>query len=377
MRGFHFLKKLNTNIPYLTMLLALAVFAYNFPGRLSIDLFLILFITAIVNLVHFVFSLYQLEIDQEDIIEGVEKSEVAKVKLTLRNKSIFPVAYVYIKPYDGFRLRLRTSEQVCVFLGSKEEIKLILEYEPKLCGKQEVGAEMIYLVDYLSFFRKKLKMKYDSQMKVLPDIKPLNEYAELSSALENASDRQDVLTHHEATHILGEISYELEPYIQGDSLRLLHWKIAAQKGLYMVRKREEGYTSSVEMVLILNPLYRDQGNIEEAYILQDQTLKTYLSLAYEFVNNQQQVTLMYFMENTWKKYTLKSKYEFKFIREQLASYEGIGVVDKEDYSRILPVLLETTQKAELKCFILGDWDEVLKNSIWQYEGKGGTYEKKR
>lgn len=326
------------NVPFILIVLLAGITAYTRPDHITIDLFCLLLITTLLDTVHFFLMGRKIEMSIASVPHQIQKRKQLEVGIQIKNNSFCPIPYLYLAPLDGFRLSLKKKQNYCLFLGGKSKKEIMLTYEAKLSGKQIVGLKHIFLKDYLGLYRRELILPRCPKIKVLPDIREDMETDEfIGQGTEEGYKRGQ--SHKQ---LMEEIAEDLGPYKEGDSPRLIHWKLFAQKDQLLVRQRESKMQKGKTILIILNPI-RSSREIEARYELQDRSVTTSLSLSSQLMNLGYQVNFMYYQKGKWIKVSLKSTRELQYLREKLASYETIASAQDRVYRGALKDFLKTIQ----------------------------------
>lgn len=348
-----------TNVPFILIVLVSGVLAYTKPDHITIDLFCLLLISIVLDTFHFFLVSKKIEMVIEPVPSKVQKAQQLEVIIKVKNNSFWPTPYLHIFPRDGYRLSLKEKQNYCLFLGSGSVKELALVYEAQLSGKQTVGLEDVFLKDYLGLYRRTITLPDNPKIKVLPEVREGLEVDEFLGAgteigYSRGSQNRAKLGGE------GEVAEDLTAYKAGDSPKLLHWKIFAQKNQLLVRQRETGKQDGESVLLILSQI---GSHIEEEklrYELQDRSLTASLSLSYQLVAKGHQVAFMYYQKGNWIKASLKYAREIQYLREKLASYEQLESSKDRTYRGALRAFLKGIEKEQgLKIVVAQDIDQAV------------------
>lgn len=323
-------RKSTVNVPFILMVLLSGMMAYSRPGRITIDLFCLFMITIVLDTLHFFWMSKNIEIALMPTLNKIQKRKQLDIGVEIKNNSLWPIPRLYIEALDGYRLSLKEKQNYCLFLGGRGVKEIIFTYEAKLSGMQLVGLKYAFLQDYLGLYKKDLPLPHYEKVKVLPDIREdmlLDEF--FNQETEEGYRRGQ--NHQEIKEVVSE---DLVAYKEGDSPKLIHWKIFAQKDELLVRQRETKEQKGEKVILILNPI----GSVREEaerYELQDKSVTISLSLCNGLITEGYEVGFMYYKEGSWMKVSLKSKRELQYLREKLGNYETIISEEDRAYRRVL------------------------------------------
>ena len=265
--------------------------------------------------------------------QEITKGEKVELSVTVQNKSFLPSPYIYIFLKTSYVLTSGKTKCYCVMLPSHGEKQLVIPYEGALSGKAEVGIEKIVLVDYFEMIRKKLKFTWQEERMILPQPVLMKEYGSSISFLPNQKQENQDLKRGK----VGEVGYELAPYQEGQSERLIHWKLVAQRDIYMVREREAYKSEQEKRIVIINPIVKKEfikRKLNQRFLSvrryrfqlaqqlkqakqEDYQITACLSYLNEVIKRREQVELYLFLDGNWKCYRIGSLGELETVKVKL------------------------------------------------------------
>ncbi len=259
----------------------------------------------------------------------ISKGESVELTLVIKNNCFLQSPYIHIFLKPTYHVVSKQYQSLCITLPpfSKKEIKIA--YEGKYSGKDILEIEEVILQDFFQLAKKRHTSFGKKEVAVLPQIIELTKVNYLFSALSIDTDSTMSLPKPSKT---AELSYELKPYKEGDSLKLLHWKIAARRDIYMVRQREEQVSVKEEYLMVLDPICAEK-NEEMAARLIDKTLVMCISLVAFFLERDIEVTLVYDKEGHWQYITLTHNAHLGQLASILAQY---GITTDANLEERLP-----------------------------------------
>lgn len=229
---------------YVFLLLITAVFA----GLYQLDSLMVIFLTGSFLLVFlFLISWYlKGKLEAEFVLkqEYVEKGEHYYGKIRLFNKSFLPIV--------RFRLWITWENQLtgeggrkilhglCP-AGSETELEFICEAED--CGKIILRLSKIETCDFFCLFKRRKKLNQEGIFLVLSPENVWNEEPELPAMPEG-----------------------MGPYVQGDLLRFVHWKLSARTSELFVRKYPEAASPKAVVVLEINDWLESEPQKAEIFL---------------------------------------------------------------------------------------------------------------
>lgn len=184
------------------------------------------------------------------------KGEQATLKITVRNKSIFPVPAVKLNlSMTGGLIPEDTCSSYVVSVPPRSESTVEIKYRAKVWGRFAVGAESVFMHDFMSFFKFRLPcVNSVSEVKVFPDIPEIQgDSPFLRSAAEMArfaDDTEETTESESVTGFSGMPGYTHREYVEGDPVRRINWKLSSKRDKYMVRLDDE--IESVRQNIVLD-----------------------------------------------------------------------------------------------------------------------------
>lgn len=358
-KKFRSTKGSTVNVPFILLVLVVGELAYTKAEHIVIDLFCILVIAIILDTCYFLCSKDKIEIAIETSKVKIQKGENLELFIQLKNKSFLPSIYLHMYPSEGYRLLLKEKRSYCTFLGGigTQEIRVI--YEAALSGKQNVGLAKVFIKDYLGLYKKELLVPELIKVKVIPEIwENIDSEAFLGAGLEEGV---GINSHTPINQDLqGEVAEELVPYKEGDSPRLVHWKIFARKDQLLVRQREDSGQGGENLLVILNPVGSKVSEVQLQYQLQDRCLTVSLSLIHQLLRRGYEVTFMYYHKGSWIKAELKENRALQYLREKLAGYEHLQAISNRSYESILSSFTRSINRGAIgQLIVTEDADESL------------------
>lgn len=326
--------KLPKNPLLIWITLGLICGLYALPHRTMMRIFYMILLAILFDMIHMAMIKKKISLHITGIQEQVDKGEKVQLKINIKNASFLPTPYIYILLKPSYHLRVEKAGGLCVTLQGHEEKSFKVDYTGVLSGQEEIGIEQVILVDYFELMKKKLKVGYTQKVMVMPQlVNIVNEQDLEYLSQKDADDGSQNLYHHDD----GELGYELAPYQEGQSQRLVHWKLVAQRDIYMVRERELPKEQNENRLIILDPVskqikyeprlihklwkskkYKYQCSIGKRQAeLEDYRIIVFMSYLYEVINRGESIKLVYCLENQWKKVILDSAVDLERLQGEI------------------------------------------------------------
>lgn len=350
------------------LLIVLCLIAYIQPNRLIIHIFLLVLIVCIVDGMHFFSVRNKLRVD----INGgppVEKNEAYRLQVELVNHAGLPSSFFHMRVKQSQRLRIVGKDEISALLEPKGKLKYEIIYETRLSGEDTIGIETGRLDSLFGFFRVNIPLEMYIKVRVLPEIRSISEIEQFAHTLWKHvnSDRNGNI---ERSMRMGEeVGYDLRPYQEGDSQRLIHWKLAALKDSYLVREREGGNDQKQDVYFVLCPLQQEIDE-EGSAIIQDKTVTSIVSMAYHFLNHEQTVKVACYIHKSWKYLKLESILQIRDLQELLSKYHSIERNEKVDEKQIIKSLTRIWHQHQgIKILVSAYWNKKLQEVLLEEEAK--------
>lgn len=325
--------ELPINILLPLIVIGLVVGLYILPHNTMMRI-LYLAVTAIVlDIAYMLIMKGKLEFNVSSLKQNMTKGEKSELVIAIHNKSFLPSPYIYIFLMPSYVLSSGKTKCYCITLPAHGEKQLAIPYEGVLSGKTEIGIEKVVLVDYFEVIRKKLRFTWKEERIVLPQAVMLKEYESSMSFLPNKLQEKQNLKRGQ----VGEVGYELSPYQEGQSERLIHWKLVAQRDIYMIREREDYKGKQEKRIVIINPVVKRKPiktKLNQRFLSvrryrmvlaqklkqarqEDYQVTACLSYLNEVIKQKEQIVLYIFLEGSWKCYVISNLEALEVVKEKL------------------------------------------------------------
>ena len=312
-------RRITPNYLFIVVTLYLLVSLYLKTDMAYMKFLTICILGGVISVIHLlvVKPCLSFAIKDESYVRINKKSQV-ELTINIQNKAWLQSPYIYIFLKPTYHVAAKQYDSICVALPPRSTKEITLEYVGEYSGKETLGIEEIVLQDYFGIMKRRIKCTLEKEVSVLPQVVALGKVENLLN-LVKVKERD-----HEQIPVIssdGEVCHELAPYIEGDSLKLMHWKLLARRDIYMVRQREEHATIKREYVFILDPICEEQEK-ENRVRLIDKILVTSISLAYTFLKQGEKVTLIYKQNAMWQQLTLTEIMAIPQLAAELSGYIG-------------------------------------------------------
>lgn len=324
-------KWIHPNYLFILVLIYVVVRLYLKTDPTLMKCFYILILAFILGQVHVGYLRSKLFITlKDDRPVAINKQEGVEFTLVIRNTSFLQSPYLHIFLKPSYHAISKEITRLCITLPPYSEKEIRISYEGKYSGKEILEIEKVILQDFFQIARRRLEVSLKKEVAVLPEVVELKHLEYLLKHMRVKSERSEIVPKIVEE---GEISSELKPYQEGDSLKRLHWKLVAKRDLYMVRERERGASIKREYIIVLDPVCKEQG-LEKRASLVDKTLVSCISYMADILKSGDKVTLLYFKEKTWEQLTITSILNLEEAAKVLATYD---ILSKSNLTERWPV----------------------------------------
>ncbi|MCH5340999.1 MAG: DUF58 domain-containing protein [Acetatifactor sp.] len=215
--------------------------------------------------VYFRFKIYQ-ETEKKNLVCG----QPTPYSFILQNEDYFAYASISVRMHSSFSYAEENFANVEYELlpGDKSvcETKIICKYR----GEYEIGVKEVILTDFLRLFRLRYAVSGQIKAAVFPKIVQLQELksiADLSMLVQrdtSGSREPDIL---------------VRDYVEGDSLKQIHWKATAREQKLKVRCLTGKENQGISLFCDTGRYGRD---MKEFLPLENKILETFLAVGYYF-----------------------------------------------------------------------------------------------
>ena len=245
-----------------------------YGGAVSYGFFFGVTLLPLISLVYLLCVYWRFKIYQKTERRNMVCDQPMSYFFMLENEDYFAYTGISVRMHSSFSRVEEFPDNVEYELlpGDKStyETRLVCKYR----GQYDIGVKEVILTDFFRLFRLRHVVSGQIKAMVMPKIVPLQELASIVDL--PALARQDALGNTE-TDIL------VRDYIEGDSLKQIHWKATARERKLKVRtmigKENQG-------VSIFCDTKRYSGSRGEYLPLENKILEAFLAVAYFFAGKE-------------------------------------------------------------------------------------------
>lgn len=249
-------------------IVGMGIYTSNFGGRISYTLFYFVLLLPFVCILYTLYVYMRFKYYQTTGGRKIIKREPTDYLLQIGNEDILAYSNIKIEFFrEKSTILIKDNEaEISLIPGDRKEIhtKLCCDYR----GEYYVGVQYFVITDPLFLFTIRYPVKTKLPVNVIPRIV---EWKYPDSILED----EDVKKSQTYKNRELEPEAEVKKYMQGDSLKRVHWKASAKKGELLVRKYEETSKRRILLLLDFTPV---EGKEFDKIIVEDAIMEQALSL---------------------------------------------------------------------------------------------------
>jgi uncharacterized protein (DUF58 family) len=268
----------------IVLIIASGIFASYYGGNVSYALFYMsLFIPAVslfyTFYVYVRFRIYQ-EVGQRIVVKG----DLIPYFFTLANEDYITFRSVKVNFLHDKSIISNAEDirEYCLLPGQSEtmETKLRCNYR----GEYYVGANTVDIIDYLYLFRITYPITSKLKVTVLPRVVQIPRLG-FAPAQKDVKNSPNLLNTEQDS-----MDIETRKYMNGDSLKQIHWKVSAKRNQLFSRKYSSNPKSEV---MILMDLKSIQGDSLTTVITEDKIIESVLAIANYCKDNNTRAKIYY------------------------------------------------------------------------------------
>lgn len=356
-------------ISYFSCLLISGFIAYFINGKGGVMLCICLISAFLLSVLNFILVKKKLDVNfqYENIL--LRKGETFSVKLAVSKHTFLPTPYIEVKFKSSPKLSPMKAEiyKTALFY-SKNLAEIKSEYKTLFSGKAFVEIEYVKITDFLGLFSQNIFSNYKkiANLKILPDI-PENVTTDdllKTSSDAVAFDDSDEDTGETIPFGQGTPGYEHRPYVVGDPVKKINWKLSSKRDIFMLRLDEKIAVSN--QVLILD-VFGETSQTED-FINNDILIEGFLGLARIMLFHELTCECWCFVENDWQMIVVKDEKSLFELQKTLENYDEqlnhttrLPLVSQKEKGEVAEIifsnnldvsLVELTQKPSLHSFFV-------------------------
>ena len=223
---------------------------------------------------------YTQEVDKKFITKG----ESIRFLFSIHNESRWVYPDIEVIFYGVDSILNQYFESKCMSIGGREKKTYDYQVQCKYRGYYEIGIRQIYVKDFLGLFRISCKVMNPKFVTVYPRIIPLRYFPFLDQ------DGQNLDIERETSIGGGGLFSSIRPYVYGDSMKQVHWKMTAKKQELMMKERQ---SVSVSHTYLFLDLTKHPYDIERNTVIEDKLIECMVAVSYYCLRNSMPIQFIY------------------------------------------------------------------------------------
>ena len=300
----------------------------------------------------------------------VNKGEDVHLTLRAESSGWLPIGFLYVKFHNEWLLADTENAQHLISLSNKRSGIITKNYKAEIWGTASLGVSEIAVYDYLGLF----KIIFTGNRETLAgkvSIRPTvpesqsNDYLAYICNKMVSDEKEDGQSMKHS--FMSQPGYEHRPYIPGDPLKLINWKLSARLDKYMIRENE--FLTPPVPVIVLDRCGLRQGASEEwlkdAALLEERIVEAVLAMINSMVRLEIACKVYYYLNNAWQAQTIENINQIMELRQSLSHY----VFDNLAAQRIPE---DAAAEGSTIAIFTPALDSALQAEIARAEGKNAT-----
>lgn len=255
----------------LLFIIGTCIFASFFGGPISYALFYFSLGIPVVAVIYSIYVYITIRFIQEVKGNMIIKEEPTDFEFCLCNENIVTFTGVQVRFFDdkSYLMNINENKEYCLLPGQRETVqtKICCKYR----GEYSVGIQSVVVTDFLNLFCIQFPISSNLQISVLPR---LVKWTKGDFIYENEDEKRV----YQSIHKEEEPDAQVRTYVQGDSLKKIHWKASAKSNQLLSRNYRAINKQQITIYLDLSVLKEEEMervNIEDSMIEQTLSLVNY------------------------------------------------------------------------------------------------------
>ncbi len=265
------------------LLWVLSLIAISFyGGTISYGIFWGLTLIPVVSLLYLLYVYWRLFLYQEVIIKHIECRNSIPYYFAMQNDDMIVFSSVSAKLYSDFSTVEDMPENIQFEILPGEKIRFETNLTCMFRGEYHIGIKEIVITDFLNLLSIKYKVPSPIKATVMPRVIKLQELTsipDVAAYLQKETFLQDI-----------ELDVQVRDYVQGDSLKRIHWKTSAKEQTLKVRNLIGEEKQGIGCVCDTK---RISEQMKEYLPVENKILEILLALSFYFVKNNTRIDMIY------------------------------------------------------------------------------------
>ncbi len=273
---------------YFLFLIAAFLYAYFYGGKVPYMLLYIMILLPVVSILYTLIVFSRFKYTQELDKKYITKGDVIHFIFKIKNEDFFAYPYIGVNFYGDNKIFGNNFSKVNFSLMPFKSRSISLELQCNYRGKYYIGIKNVEIEDFFGLFRFKYPINDAKAVTVYPKIIYLDNFSLKSDYI---SESQSVVN--SLDEDMTTIS-DIRPFISGDSMKRIHWKLTAKTANILVKKYQ--CTSKTNTIILLD-LFKNNFDSESNIIIEDKVIEAVVSVLHYCLYNWIPVEMVYYDKN--------------------------------------------------------------------------------
>jgi len=282
-------------------------------GTVSYALFFAILTIPLISLMYLAYVFYSFSIYQNLSSRNITVGELVPYSFIIKNEGYTVFTAVNIKVFTDFSYVTDVPDDQLFRVFPGEKIKYDTSLICRYRGEYKVGVNRIILTDFFGLFSFSYRMLSSFEVIVKPRIMNLEIHKDIPDL--------DVYIQSNMKSEINEPDLIVRNYINGDSLKKIHWKSTARTMELKVRN-DIGILK--EKVLLLADFERVSDNIHEFLPLENKILEQTIGLLYHFVLDKIPIEFVY-GKDKMQSTLISDVSHFNYVYDELSAINFYGL----------------------------------------------------
>lgn len=296
-------------------------------GKGGVMLLVCLVTSLVLSVVNFILVRKKINFDIRFDNTTLRKGDDFSLTLIVSKSTFVPTPYVEIKLRSSEKLSAEKSEiiKTAMFI-SKNPLEAEIVYKALYSGFAEVEIEYVRLTDYLGILKRNVYCAKEddrkcASLRIIPEIPESVTLSDLlkTASEANAYDDNDEDSEETVRYGSGTPGYEHRPYVPGDPIKKINWKLSSKRDNYLLRLDEKIAVTSQLMIL---DAVTDTATAE-AFKTNDILVEGTLGMLSQMLRRELECDFYVFNRKVWECYKVSDEKSLNELQLVLSGYNDL------------------------------------------------------
>lgn len=305
--------KIKSIAAYLVLFVVAVLFMLFLDGPGGAYLLIVLGLAAAISIGLCVYTKHNITSRLEISEDILDKGDTVQLSVIVKKTGVLPTTVLTAEFFGSYNFKMRSPMKISAVMLGRDECVFKCEYTAEYFGKGKLGLSAFTVSDFLGLCSYRVPISQSMlEVKIYPDVPEISSRDNFARSLADAAlfdDNED--TTQSVSSFNGTPGYEHRPYVPGDSLKHINWKLSAKRGELLVRKLEG--TCGAEQVFILDK----KGTDNDAAQLAAEAM---LGLIAQFAITEIPVKVFIRFNEIWEEVAVQNPADAAQLRYKMTSY---------------------------------------------------------